>query len=242
MRINALAAVLTLSLVVLTTAGSCDPTGPKHFSLALSTAGSGSGTVVASPVVDDGDGYVDGTAVTVTATANAGSDFTGWNEVDVHGCTQPKNPCALTMDDRKSVVANFVPSTGTARFDGLYTGDINNATPGTHPLELTVVNGVAQGKVAPVYGSMNSFTATVSSTGAFSALINAQSGPNFTCQTRLSGTITTSLVDGIMTATLNGTFQAETVPGSIGCGAGTPLPSGSWSATRDRVHVDKKVF
>jgi hypothetical protein len=240
MRLHVSASLLAVSLVCLTTASTCDSsTEPKNYFLSLSTAGSGSGSVSASPAGNADNAYLEGTVVTVTATPAAGSDFTGWNEADVKGCTEPKNPCTLTMSDRKSVVANFAPSSGAARFDGLYTGDINQATPGTHPLNLTVVNGVVQGKVAPVYGSLGTFTGAVTASGEFSALINAQAGPQFTCQTRLSGTITTSLVDGIMTATLNGKFQAESVPGSIGCGAGTPLPSGNWSATRDRIPVDK---
>jgi hypothetical protein len=234
--------LFVLSLLTLVSASGCDPadstTEPQNRPLVLSTGGPGSGTVAASPAGNADGAYMQGTAVTITATASSGSDFTGWNEVDAPGCREPKNPCAITMDDRKTVVANFAPSAGVARFDGLYTGDINQATPGTHPLNLTIVNGVVQGKVAPMYGSLGTFTGTLDETGKFDALVNAQSGPQFTCQTRLAGTVTTSLVDGIMTATLNATFHAESVPGSI-CGAGTPLPSGTWVATRDRIHVDK---
>lgn len=242
MRLRVSASLLTLSFVCLTSASTCDdgPTEPAMYFLTLSTAGSGSGTIAASPAGNADGAYVDGTTVSITATAQAGSDFTGWNEGDTHGCTEPKNPCTVTMDQRRSVVATFAPSSGTARFDGLYTGTYNipgQSSPQT--VNLTVVNGVVTAKTVPLYGSQTTFTGTVSATGAFSALIESQSGPSFTCQTRLSGTITTSLVDGIMTATLSGTYQAESVPGKVGCGAGNPLPSGSWSATRDRIRVEK---
>ena len=242
MRLRVSGSLLTLSLVCLTSASTCDEgtTEPANYFLTLSTAGSGSGAIAASPAGNADGAYLDGTSVTITATAQAGSDFTGWNEGDTQGCTEPKNPCTVTMDQRRSVIANFAPSSGTARFDGLYSGTYNiqgQTSPQT--VNLTVVNGAVTAKTVPLYGSQNTFTGTVSSTGAFSALIESQSGPGFTCQTRLTGTITTSLVDGIMTATLSGTYQAESVPGKVGCGAGNPLPSGSWSATRDRVHVDK---
>lgn len=242
MRLRVSASLLTLSLVCLTSASTCDdgPTEPDMFFLTLSTSGSGSGAVAASPAGNDDGAYAEGTSVTVTATAQSGSDFTGWNDGEVKGCTEPKNPCTLVMNDRKAVVANFVPSEGVARLDGLYTGTYNiqgQSSPQT--VNLTIVNGAVTAKTVPLYGSQTTFTGTVSAAGTFSALINAQPGPSFTCQTRLSGAITTSLVDGIMTATLSGTYQAESVPGSIGCGAGNPLPSGSWTATRDRVHVEK---
>lgn len=240
MRFRSSALLLGLSLIVLTSASTCEgSTEPENWMLSLSTAGSGSGSVTAAPAGNADGGYADGTVVTITATAAAGSDFTGWDELDVKGCTEPKNPCSLTMSDRKSVVGNFVPSSGAARYDGLYTGTVVTTSIGTQPVNLTVVNGTVQGKVAPLFGSQSTFSGTVSSTGAFAALINAQSGPQFTCQTRLSGTITTSVVDGIMTATLTGNFQVESVPGSVGCGAGNPLPTGGWSATRDRVKTNK---
>ena len=233
------AVVLAASLVALATGSTCgsDTTGPRSFFLALSTAGSGSGTITASPVSTDDMAYLEGTVVTITASANTGSDFTGWDELDVKGCTEPRNPCPLTMNDRKSVVANFVPSEGVARFDGLYTGTAGEGSSiGAQPVNLTIVNGVVQGKNAPLFGSQNTFSGTVSAEGTFNATIAP--GPGSDCATVLSGTITTSLVEGITTATLNGNWLV-TSTGGVGCGAGTPLPSGSWSATRDRVHVDK---
>jgi hypothetical protein len=244
MRLRPLGSLLVFSLICVTTASTCesDATEPQLWRLTLSTAGSGSGTTAASPApTADGD-YLDGSSVTITATAAAGSDFTGWNDGDAEakGCSEPKNPCTLTMTNRRSVIANFAPSSGVARYDGLYTGTyaVPNIS-GVQTFNLTVVNGAVVAKTVPLYGSQTTFTGTISATGAFTATLNPQAG-SF-CATNLTGTITTSLVDGIMTATLSGNYQVVST-GGIGCGAsppGTPLPSGTWAGTRDRVHVDK---
>lgn len=225
------------ALFIGVTAESCgESTGPKSYFLALSTLGSGSGTISASPAPGDEDGLPEGTTVTITATPAAGSDFTGWGELDVAGCTEPKNPCTLVMNDRKSVVAHFVPSSSEARFNGLYSASFaaGSGIDG-HTLELTITNGAVQGKTSPLFGSLRDFTGTLSSTGAFTAAI--EPGASSACRTNLSGTITTALVDGITTATLQGDWHV-TSTGGVGCGV-KPLPSGTWSATRDRIKVAK---
>jgi hypothetical protein len=230
-------------LIPLTLGSSCDLFGPGTSELQISTSGSGSGTATASPAADE-DGYKNGTTVTITATAGTSSEFTGWDDADAsvrHGCTQPRNPCTIVVDGRYGVVARFAPNAGAARFDGPYTGTVPTPNIGTGQIELTMANGVVSGKVTPLYGSLNSFSGTVSSTGAFTATVNPGQGSN--CATSLNGTITISLVDGISTATMSGSWQVVST-GGVGCGAGSqgqPLPSGSWSATRDAIHVDKTI-
>ncbi|MCL4863839.1 MAG: DUF1349 domain-containing protein, partial [Caldilineaceae bacterium] len=68
----------------------------------LTTEAVGQGTVVVSP--DQAD-YVHGTAVTLTAVAEAGWAFVGWGG-DLSG---DANPGTLTMDADKSVTATFAP-------------------------------------------------------------------------------------------------------------------------------------
>lgn len=93
--------------------------GPKHDGLyrvpqgsgarlGVSRQGLGSGGVVSSPAgVDCGsdcsETYAVGTAVTLTATAAAGSSFSGWGG----GCAGQGNPCTVTMSGGRAVVANF---------------------------------------------------------------------------------------------------------------------------------------
>jgi hypothetical protein len=206
---------------------------PKSYTLALSTAGSGTGTISASPAVESGEGYRSGTSVTVTATASQGSEFTGWEEVDVEGCREPKNPCTIAMDGRRSVVANFVPTSGVQRYDGKYTGTIAGSANGNHATELTITNGVVSGQNVPVYGSAQTFSGTVSASGTFSATISP--GFSSACLISLTGTITTSVVDGLARATLTGGWLV-TSTGGVGCNS-TPS-AGAWSATRNAVHVD----
>jgi hypothetical protein len=234
MRIRAMALGNLVAAATCVVTWSCGSSlDPKSYMLALSTAGSGTGTISASPAVESGEGYRSGTSVTITATASQGSDFTGWEEVDVEGCLEPKNPCTIEMDGRRSVVANFVPTSGVQRYDGKYTGTIAGSANGNHATELTITNGVVSGENVPVYGSARTFSGTVSASGTFSATISP--GFSSACLIGLTGTITTSVVDGVTRATLTGGWLV-TSTGGVGCNS-TPS-AGAWSATRNTVHLD----
>jgi Divergent InlB B-repeat domain len=81
---------------------------PTMRTLSVTKTGSGSGTVTSSPggISCGGDcsqSYTDGTSVTLSAAASAGSTFTGWNG---GGCSGTA-PCTITMDANRSVSANF---------------------------------------------------------------------------------------------------------------------------------------
>lgn len=67
------------------------------YTLTTATAGNGVGSVTAGGV------YTNGTVVTLTATADAGSTFTGWSG-DLITTT---NPITLTMDSAKAITATF---------------------------------------------------------------------------------------------------------------------------------------
>jgi len=80
------------------------------FGLTVSRAGTGSGSVTSTPAGivcgdDCSESYDYGTVVTLTATANTGSTFTGWG-----GACSGTADCVVTMDAAKSVTATF---TGT---------------------------------------------------------------------------------------------------------------------------------
>ena len=71
-----------------------------YYTLTVTTAGNGSGTVVKTP---DAASYPAGTVVTLTAYADPGSYFGGWSG-DASGLT---NPLTVTMDANKHITATF---------------------------------------------------------------------------------------------------------------------------------------
>jgi hypothetical protein len=80
----------------------------------VSTAGSGTGAVTSDTGGIDCPGtlcsadYLSGTVVTLTATADAGSTFTGWTAT-AGACTGATTPCTVTMDMAYAVTAQFDP-------------------------------------------------------------------------------------------------------------------------------------
>jgi uncharacterized repeat protein (TIGR02543 family) len=102
------------------------------FTLTAAVAGSGTGTIVSSPLgvscgADCSESYVGGTPVTLTATADPSSSFTGWT-----GACSGTAACAVTMDGAKSVTATFtlVPFTLTVARAGTGGGTVNSAPAG----------------------------------------------------------------------------------------------------------------
>jgi List-Bact-rpt repeat protein len=91
------------------------PAGP--FTLNVSIAGSGSGAVSGSGILCGficSDSYATGTAVTLTATPDSGSSFTGWSG---GGCSGT-GACVVTMTAAESVTASFAPAAPTLDFQG----------------------------------------------------------------------------------------------------------------------------
>jgi hypothetical protein len=83
---------------------------PNEYGLTVSLDGSGSGTVSGSgincfdgAVADCTHSYVEGTLVTLVATADAGSTFTGWSG---GGCSG-SGSCEVTMNSAQNVIASF---------------------------------------------------------------------------------------------------------------------------------------
>jgi hypothetical protein len=73
---------------------------PKH-ALTINETGDGSGSVSADPA---GPQYDEGTEVTLTATPDAGSTFTGWTGCD---SVSTAGDCIVTMDQARTVTAAF---------------------------------------------------------------------------------------------------------------------------------------
>jgi len=81
---------------------------PPSYTLSVSQAGSGSGTVTSSPAgIDCGPtcshDYASGTQVTLTAVAASGSTFTGWSGA---GCSGTDS-CQVTMNEATAVTATL---------------------------------------------------------------------------------------------------------------------------------------
>ncbi len=81
------------------------------FSLTINKTGDGSGTVTSLPsLINCGlacsASVTNGTSVTLTATPEPGSIFTGWSGGD---CSGTSTTCQVTMGDSKSVTATFAP-------------------------------------------------------------------------------------------------------------------------------------
>jgi uncharacterized repeat protein (TIGR02543 family)/uncharacterized repeat protein (TIGR01451 family) len=82
----------------------------NEYLLSVNLAGGGSGSVTSDPVGiscpgDCSEPYTYGTVVTLTATPDTGSTFTGWSG---GGCSGT-GTCVVTVDAGKTVVATFAP-------------------------------------------------------------------------------------------------------------------------------------
>lgn len=115
----------------------------SQYALSVAKAGTGSGSVTSSPAgITCGSTcsstFSTGSAVTLTATPDASSNFTGWS-----GACSGTGTCSVTMDMARSVTATFALKTFTI-----------TATAGTNgslsPLGATAVN----------YGTSKTFTIT----------------------------------------------------------------------------------
>ena len=80
---------------------------PTSYSLTVTKAGTGAGTVASSPAgiscgADCSESYLSSAVVALSATAGQGSTFTGWS-----GACTGTGPCSVTMTAAKAVNANF---------------------------------------------------------------------------------------------------------------------------------------
>ncbi|MDQ3783164.1 MAG: hypothetical protein M3349_09570 [Actinomycetota bacterium] len=87
--------------------------GGSTFTMTVTKAGTGSGTVTSSPAgikcgADCTEPYTSGTSVTLTAKAARGSTFTGWS-----GACTGTGSCVVSMTATHTVTATFTASTAT---------------------------------------------------------------------------------------------------------------------------------
>lgn len=98
----------------------------KEYSLKVTLAGSGTGTVTSAPQgivcnskvgVGCANNFDDGTMVTLTAEADEGATFTSWSG----GCTGTDD-CMVTMDQHREITATFKPGFSWTMFLPAITG------------------------------------------------------------------------------------------------------------------------
>jgi len=116
----------------------------NSYTLAVTKTGTGGGSVTSVPAgIDCGsdcqEAYLYPTSVTLTASPNVGSTFTGWS-----GACTGTGTCTVTMDAAKSVSAEFTQHWRTWYLAEGYTGEgfgtyilIQNPTTGTADVTIT---------------------------------------------------------------------------------------------------------
>jgi Fe-S cluster biogenesis protein NfuA len=104
---------------------------PK-YALKVTKEGSGTGTVTSSPAGincggDCEEEYEEGKEVTLTATADPGSAFSGWS-----GCaSEPEGKCKVTMSSAKEVTASFATAQKlSVTLEGTGTGKVKSTPAG----------------------------------------------------------------------------------------------------------------
>ncbi len=144
----------------------------KAFDLTVSKQGAGSGQVSSSPTgISCGDGcqasFTAGTAVTLTATPDASSIFTGWS-----GDCSGTDTCQVTMDQARSVTATFalnapphasftVACAGlSCSFDGSGSGDPDGSI-ATYAWDFGDGASGSGQTVSHTYGRAGSYTVTL---------------------------------------------------------------------------------
>jgi uncharacterized repeat protein (TIGR02543 family) len=173
------------------------PQGAQH-TLTVNTVGSGS--VALNP---PGGTYNVGTEVTLTATPDAGYQFSGWSG-DLTGST---NPATITMDSHKNVTATFtaIPWSGPIVYEESQTGGSSGSVTVATSANLTGVSG-------------NLYLAAISSRPR--KLVQSVTGLG------LTWTLVKSICSGNNSTTDMDVWMAQATPGG-----GTPSDNGVVTAT-----------
>ncbi len=138
--------VVTMSSARTCTAVFASGGGTQQYTLSVTKSGTGTGTVTSNPAgincgSDCSENYTDGTSVTLTATADTGSTFTGWS-----GDTDCSDG-VVTVNSAKTCTATF-DSGGGSQFT------MQPLTPGTANANntITVTGATPNGQVNFRYG------------------------------------------------------------------------------------------
>lgn len=189
---------------------------PTTFTLNVGIDGSGSGTVTGSGISCPGDcseTYSSGANVTLTASADSGSVFSGWS-----GACPGTDTCTVTMDAGKSVTATFdlaPPNTYTLTINKAGTG---SGTVTSNPAGINC-GGTCQASFDD--GTGVSLSAIADSGSTFAGW---SGDPDCT-----DGSVTMDS-DKTCTATFNTVGTAPSAPTGVAADAGDGQVTISWNA------------
>lgn len=208
-----------------------NPAPPNTFTLSVSKAGTGSGTVSSNPAGINCGGtcsasFNSGTSVTLTAAAAAGSTFAGWSG---GGCSGT-GTCSVTMSAAQSVTATFnaAASFGTLNLEvsGLPSGNsatLNVSGPGGFNQNHTILSGTGKSLSDVVTG-----TYTVSAPSVVVGGTTYNPNPSSQSVTVTTGSVTASVAYAQAPSTTlaltvskagSGAGTVSSNPAGINCGA-----------------------
>lgn len=209
----------------------------NEYSLTVEKSGNGSGLVTSSPTgiicgIDCSESYPSGTQVTLTASPNPGSIFTGWSG---GGCSGT-GTCTVLVNSTKIITAAFNTPPGdiqvNAKKDGApWTGSVNYTLSGPETISGTSVSQTFLNKLT------GSYTLTYNSGGPASAVLSSISPAS--SQVLSSGSTIVFTMDFITSGAGTHTLTV-TNPGSqgkvissdgfINCGNGSSSCSHSYTS------------
>ncbi len=179
------------------------PAAPSSYTVTTGVNLVGAGTVSISPLQDS---YASGTSITVTATAAANYIFTGFSG-DLTGST---NPATLTVNNNKSITANFSPVGAMCALTTTSTGQgtVSPAS-GSYPCGTTInLSATAANGYGFTQWSGGGYSGTNSS-ASFTLTQDTTETATFNQTTTCS--LTTSVVSGSGTITPgSGTYTCGT--------------------------------
>ncbi|CAK0742141.1 hypothetical protein CCP3SC5AM1_100021 [Gammaproteobacteria bacterium] len=211
----------------------CVPEAKKK--LTISKSGAGAGKVTSSPAgincgTDCNESYAHGTKVTLTATANSGSTFSGWSG---GGCSGT-GVCVVTMNAAMTVTATFHPVTHSLIVlkSGVGMGTISSNPAG--------INCGTDCNENYAHGTKVTLTATANPGSIFSGWSGGGCAGTGVCLVTMNAAITVTatfvapdfVVTGITlspsTPIHNGTFKASVTVKNQGSVAGNAGSLGVW--------------
>ncbi len=203
----------------------------QTFNLTVNKGGMGSGNVSSNPQgLNCGatctQSFTGGTVVTLTATPDPGSSFTGWS-----GCTGVVGSptCSVTMDQARTVTANFavLPPLTTGSFSITTNGLPNGSTasvpvtgPNNYSRTFEILTGTGQSVSSADAGQYFTTPPNVSfggntyvaSPATQSFVVPGGGNPSFTVEYKLGRSLTLSKSGG-------GSGSVTSTPAGINCGA-----------------------